>query len=539
MESKLELVARRNPHLYRYLVEFYKKTKRRPAFYEQLSRAMADLDEVNILYPVGDPIFVHIFGKGEAKKYIAIEPMIDETQYKKIKRLLDIIFEKMGHEELCDTKEKLERTVSKVLENAVIVTKQPGLRRTRRKKLVLTPLEYEHMKYLIKRDIIENGLIEPLIRDPYLEDLHCTGPNKPIAVFHKVFGTMETNLRFRDYKDLEQYVSGLGEKSGKPVTTAHPIVDTAMSDGSRLNIIYADDVSIKGPTFTIRKFAAEPLSITQLVDWKTLSPELAAYVWIALENNMNLLICGETASGKTTTLNASIPFINRNQKIYSVEDTAELLTPHRVWQRLLTRESGREETRVDHQALLRASFRSRPDYIIVGEIRGPEGAVAFQAMQAGGAVLSTFHADSVSRVVQRFTGNPINVPIRFLDNLNIILIQQAIYLRGKAIRRCTSLSEILGYSAEANSIITRDVFVWNRATDTHRFRGMYNSYVLENLIAAHLGYADKRMIYDELATRAKIIENMVRFRILSYHEVADIFQKYQLFGVQGLPFNIG
>ncbi len=374
------------------------------------------------------------------------------------------------------------------------------------------------------------------MRDPYLEDIHSTGVEKFLAVYHKIWGTLETNVKFRDIQHLSDFLTVLGDKTGKPVTTAHPIVDTALPDGSRLNIIYSSDVSVKGPTFTIRKFSAEPISITQLTDWNTISSEIAAYIWLCLENEINLFVCGETASGKTTTLNAIIPFIYLNKKVYSVEDTAELFSPHKVWQRLLTRDVGSEETKVDTQTLLRAAFRSRPDYVIVGEIRGPEGAIAFQAMQAGRPCLSTFHADSISRVVQRFTGHPINVPIRFLTNLNCVLIQQAIYIGGKALRRCTALVEVLGFSEEAKSIITREVFNWDKTRDIHRFRGMHNSYVLEEIIAKRLGFVDKRKIYDELKLRSKIIEGMVKFRILSYREVVEVMRNYQLYGIKSLPF---
>jgi flagellar protein FlaI len=222
-----------------------------------------------------------------------------------------------------------------------------------------------------------------------------------------------------------------------------------MPDGSRSNFIYGRDISREGSSFTIRKFSKVPVSVTQLIDWGTISLELASYLWIALENGMNLFVCGETASGKTTTLNAIAAFIKPDAKIYTVENTPEVTMPHEIWQHLVTRESGKTEqdSDVTYQDLLIAALRSRPNYIIVGEIRGVEGSIAFQAMQTGHPVISTFHAGNVTTLIQRLTGDPINIPITFVDNLNLCLIQQADYKDNKFVRRILSLTELERYYA--------------------------------------------------------------------------------------------
>jgi flagellar protein FlaI len=253
---------------------------------------------------------------------------------------------------------------------------------------------------------------------------------------------------------------------------------------------------------------------------------------------MSIFVCGETASGKTTTLNGMLPFILHNAKIFTVEDTAEVQPPHEIWQQLITRETGPEESRVDMFTLLKAALRSRPNYIIVGEIRGREGAIAFQAMQTGHPVIATFHASTVVKMIQRFSGDPINVPIRFMDNLNIALFQQAVYQKGRSLRRVLGISEIIGYSKELGGVLTKEVFHWNPTSDQHRFRGRNNSFILENKIAMMQGMADKRQIYREFDLRARIIQEMAERNIVKYKEVREIVKKFQMFGVDSLPFEV-
>jgi flagellar protein FlaI len=346
---------------------------------------------------------------------------------------------------------------------------------------------------------------------------------------------LETNVRFESRTELEDYLRRLSEHIGKSVTDVKPIVDAALPDGSRINIIYSDDISREGPSFTIRKFPEKPFTITQLVKWGTFAPELVAYLWLCIEYGLNLCVSGETSSGKTTTLNSLLTFVRPNAKIYSAEDTPELVIPHKVWQRLITRDAGPDEYKVDLFELVKASLRSRPDVVVIGEVRGKEGFAAFQAMQTGHEVMYTFHASSIQKMIQRFIGEPINVPIRFFDNLNVALFQQIIYEYGKIKRRCSSIDEILGYSKEKGGVLTRTVFTWDPVLDKHYFRGIYNSYILESKIAPKLGYEEPRQIYEELKFRARIIRNMVADNIVGYDEVNEIFAIYYEEGYEGLP----
>jgi flagellar protein FlaI len=373
-----------------------------------------------------------------------------------------------------------------------------------------------------------------VVRDPYIEDIHCIGV-KEISIVHKVFGMLKTNIAFSDELELEEYLRRTSEAIGKPVSDSKPIVDAAMPDGSRINIIYSDDISKLGSSFTIRKFSEHPPTVVQLVKWNTFSSELAAYLWLCLEYGMSIFVSGETASGKTTSLNSMLSFINFNKKIYTAEDTPEVIVPQPVWQRLITRDSGPEDSRVDLFELVRTALRSRPDYIVIGEVRGKEGSVAFQAIQTGHAVLSTFHASSIQKMIQRFTGEPINVPIRFMDNLNVALFQEIVYDEGRIIRRCSTVEEVVKYSKEKGGVLTRAVFKWDPITDIHHFTGMFNSHILENKVAPKMGLENPKDIYKEMERRAKIIERMVDDNLIDYDAVNKIFANYSEKGYGGIP----
>ncbi|NJE53910.1 type II/IV secretion system ATPase subunit [Thermococcus sp. 21S9] len=542
VSDTLEEAMARNPHLRKYVDQFRKKYGKMPEFHAQLSRDMKEIMYPNIIYPVGDPIFIHIYADPATaeKRYIVIEPRIEsreeEEKYNKIR---DKILELAPTRDIPEEQEEFERFLDALFDEAVLglVKSGKGGPLGKGQRFVITKDEMEKFRYLIKRDIIGIGPLEPLARDPYIEDIHIIGANN-VSLVHKIFEMMQTNITFGDDVKLADYFKNISERIGRPVSDRNPIVDGALPDGSRINIIYSPDISIKGPSATIRKFSATPISITQLIAWGTLSAEVAAYLWIALEYGMSVFVCGETASGKTTLLNSIIPFIKPGSKIFTAEDTPEVQVPHPVWQRLITRERGPEESRVTLFDLLKAALRSRPNYIIVGEIRGAEGAIAFQAMQTGHPVMSTFHAGDVKKMIQRFTGHPINVPITFIDNLNIAVFQQAVYVRGKFLRRTVSVVEIEGYYEELGGVATRNVFEWDPVADRHIFRGFNNSYILERKIAEIAGYEDPKDIYNELFLRARILQRMVELGITNYWDVYKEIKAFYLRGLEGLSFRV-
>ncbi len=543
--DRLEDALKRNPHLKEYLAKFKKKEGTIPNFVPSLTRDMKSLPRPNLIYPVGDPIFIHIWTDRDGDKhYIAVEPRLSEKDEEKFNLIMDRMLELAPYEKVAETDEEMNRLIDKLFDKVTTIVKKPQPVEKKKRfsfgisveKVPITRAEAIKFKYMIKREVVGVGPLEPLVRDPYIEDIHVIGPHNTHIV-HKIFEMMPTNIDFKDDLYMAEYLKNLGERMGRPVSERTPIVDGSLPDGSRINIIYSTDVSLKGPSFTIRKFTAVPISITQLINWGTLSAEVAAYLWLCLEYGMSIWVSGETASGKTTTLNAMIPFIKPNSKIYTAEDTPEVQVPHPVWQQLNTRERG-EVGKVDLFDLLKAALRSRPDYIIVGEIRGKEGSVAFQAMQTGHPVLATFHAGSVKKLIQRLTGDPINVPITFVDNLNVALIQQAVYRKGQFLRRCLVVEEIEGYYEDIGGVVTRTVFEWDSVTDKHIFRGLYNSYILENKIAQTAGYEDPRQIYEEMMLRARILERMVELKIFDYYEVVKVIWNFYKKGIEGLPFRL-
>jgi flagellar protein FlaI len=541
--TKLSTVLQRNPHLNIYLQSYAQKTNLMPKFVDALSKDIGRESHVDVVYPVGDPIFIHLHGsKDEGQHYDAIQPIMTEDIERSYDKIVERIFVQSRAEKVHTDDKEFNDVLDRLLKEIVKVSEKGPPSKIAQlfrpsSHIHMSKKDFEIAEYYVKRNILQNGVLEPVLRDPYIEDIHCVGIRE-VNLYHKILGMVETNIRFTNVEELDRYTKSMSERMGRPASISRPIIDGALPDGSRINIVYADDVSVNGPTFTIRKFSTEPLSSVLLTSSNTLSPQEAAYLWLCLENGMSVFVCGETASGKTTLLNAIFPFIRYDQKIFSAEDTLEVQPPHAVWQQLSTREFGPEDSKVDTFSLLRAGLRSRPNYIVVGEIRGKEGNVAFQAMQTGIPVMATFHAASVKRMIQRFTGAPISVPVTSMDNLNVAVFLAGIYRGGKLIRRVLSIEEILGYSEAMGGVMTRAVFVWNPVNDQHLFRGMNNSYILEERIAVKRGYKDKRDINKELALRAKIIERMREMNMTNYNTVNDIIKAFQKEGADGLPFTV-
>ncbi len=537
MGSEYDEVIKRNLHLANYLVNFQKNHSALPKFVPQLSREMALEKTPNIIYPVGDPIFIHIYGEQNKDiQYIVIEPLFSPEEKEIYNTIVDRVLEKAVKITTPVSKDALNNTLLSFIDEITIIGSVQK-RDLMASKLILTKDEYEKFKYLIVRDILDSGPVESMLRDPYLEDIHSVGLNH-VTVVHKVFGNLKTNIQFESKLSLDNWLRRMGERIGRPIGDANPIVGGTLPSGSRIAIAFSDDVSRRGSSFTIRKFNETPLAITQLIKYGTMSAQQAAYLWLCLENGMSVFLCGETASGKTAAMNATLVFIDSKSKIYSAEDATEVTPPQDVWQQLATKEDGVEESQVHMFTLLKAALRSRPNYIIVGEIRGIEGAVAFQAMQTGHPVLSTFHASSVKKMIQRFIGAPINVPVTFIDNLNVCVVLHAMYKDGILIRRIQAIEELEGYYEEAGGVVTRAVFQWNSAEDKHEFRGLNNSYILEEKIAAKQGYKDKRKIYDELFTRTRILNAMVEHEIFDFYKTFEIVKAYREHGLGGLPFSI-
>jgi flagellar protein FlaI len=539
MEKKEEeKIIKENPHLQAYLDEIRSKIER-PIFYSKLPRDLKEEKYPNVIYPTKGSVFIHIFRTKdmEGKEYHAIEPSLSGMEKGKRDQMLDLLYEKAPFWRAVKTDDEIKEAIRALMDQLTIVDERSaGIVKLTAGKLRVTSVEKKNIEYDITKNIIGGGPLEPFMRDPYLEDIHIiTGEN--VHLIHKVFDMIKTNI-FIDKTWANTFSQEFSEKIGSPVSEGQPIADGTLPDGSRVNIIHSKDISLKGPTMTIRKFSETPISVTQLINWGTFDTGVAAYLWLCLQYGRSLFVCGETASGKTTTANAIIPFIPPEKKIFSVENTPEVQVPHAVWQQLLTKSTGPKEGHIELEDLLRAGLRSRPDYIIPGETRGIEGRVVFQAMQTGHPVITTFHAGSVTKVIQRFTGHPINIPKPFMDNLDVVLIQMAVERKGKRIRRVLSVDEVEGYNKEVDGIMSRKAFEWNAVDDTQTFKANRNSYILESRIAKMAGLTDPMQIYDEFDRRKHILQRMLEEKIFDYYEVVQFIWTFYREGEKALPISI-
>jgi flagellar protein FlaI len=530
------------PHVRQWVEDFEAKHGSKPIYYGPLDRDARAVSPRNLIYATRPPCFAHVYSPPEGEVgagntfWYGLEPTITEDEEEIRDDIVERLLRDAPQKERFDNDAEFIAMIHEMMDEMTTTTtsllSNPVINQTREllgfgeAPLKVTVEQLDRLKYVVVRDLVNNGPLETLLADEMLEDIHSIGLSR-INMDHKVFPMLTSNIAFKDQEILTKYLRSMSERIGRPVSDSKPIVDGALLDGSRINIIYSDDVSIQGSSFTIRKFAEETISIIQLIQWKTLSSQMAAYIWLGLESGMSMLVSGETASGKTTTLNAVLPFVDHNVKIYTAEDTPEVKVSHTIWQRLITRDSKNEDSRVEMFDLLKAALRSRPRYIIIGEIRGVEGAIAFQAMQTGHPVVGTFHASNIVKLIQRFTGDPINVPARFFDNLNFAIFQEVVEAPGGGIaRRITGVSEVIGFDKTADGILTRNMFEWDPVNDEVYFRGMFQSDMLENKIAPRMGFRSKRDIYDELARRTEALQRMVDRNLTHFDDVFDLLDVY-------------
>ena len=522
LSHPLQQESKAHTHLCEYLVALPVDDIGIPDYKSELNKSMRTLQYRNLIYPVNEGIYVHLYPDMQDSRdfYVTIEPSIMPSIFQ-LMELVDI--------RLIDYVEELKKGGSNVSRAQVLLncldricTTKGGVRR--RHALKVTANEMKGLRYLLIRDKEGLSVVEPLISDPYIEDITCSGLG-PLFVEHKIFGGLKARISFDTTKELDGFVIRLSEKIGRPVTVREPIVDAVLPDGSRVNIVFGGDVSKRGSNFTIRKFNTTPMSMLDLIDSGTVSYDMLAYLSLMVGTGMNTFVSGETASGKTTLLNAITSLIPPNHKIVSIEDTAELQVPHPNWTREVVRGKGTSGSSVTMFDLLKAAMRQRPNEIIVGEIRGEEGAVVFQAMQTGHACMATFHASSVEKLIQRLTGSPISIPKTYVDNLNLVIIMSAVRLPdGSTARRVLSVNEIISYNTELNSFNYIEVFHWNSATDKFEFPGHMNATILEQVVAARRGLSPKnsRQIYDEIEDRAIILRKLHESGMTNFYDLHKV-----------------
>ena len=368
---------------------------------------------------------------------------------------------------------------------------------------------WPRLEYHILRDLVGFGDIDVIMNDPMIEDLSVNGVNIPVYIWHRKYESLPTNLIFTDETALDNLIIKLTHLSGKHISTAFPVLDAMLPGKDRLAATFRREVSPKGGSFSIRRFREEPFSIVELIEMGTLNEEIAAYFWMLIENRMTIAVIGGTGAGKTSTLNALASLVKPSMKIVTVEEIPEINLHHDNWVQLVSRESyglGAYKTgEVTLYELVKTSLRYRPDYIVVGEIRGEEAFVLFQALATGHGGLTTLHADSLGYTVKRLTSHPMDVAETYVPLLNVAPLIERVKLpvtKSGGItfgRRVKTLTEIVEYDNY------RTISQWNPVDDT--FKVNLSESELLNRIAARYS-VPQASILNEVATRATFLRNL-------------------------------
>lgn len=477
---------------------------------------------VDIKYPLLEPfVFAHIKWNEKKKSlfYEVIEPKLSDKEKKTLEKIEKILTETIDVK-MSDLKNKdeaisyIEKKFRKVLEE---------------NDIKLSPEEYLKIMYYIYRDFIGLNEIEPLMHDPYIEDIGCSGIGTPIYVVHRRFGSMETNIVYNDFDYLNNFVIKLSERCGRYISYATPLLDGTLPDGSRVQASMAKDVTTKGPTFSIRKFRRNPFSPIDIINLKTASTDLMAYMWFLIEHDSSMLICGGVATGKTTFLNSLSMFIPPEDKVISIEDTREINIPHENWIPAVTRtgfgmpEGGKRYGEINLFDLLKESFRMKPDYVIVGEVRGKEAYVMFQGIASGHPSLGTIHAGSVEDVIKRLSTPPIELSPSLIEALDIIVIMTKAREKGESARRVKGVYEIQNVDVETKKARTIKTFEWIPSTDTFK-NNLAQSQILRK-ISFETGIPYNKIL-EELKDREMVLKWMIKYSVTHFEDVYKFINMY-------------
>ena len=454
-------------------------------------------------------------------KYSLLEPTLTQLDIKLLAELKNILWDELSinTKSFKDGQDAQDFLKYKILDTAI------------KYRINVDANTLGKYQYYIARDFLGFGKIDGIMRDENIEDVSCDGTNSPVFVWHRKYESIPSNVKFETHEELENFVFKLAYLCGRHISIAQPILDGTLNDGSRAQVTYGTEVTPKGSTFTIRKFKKTPLTIIDLIIYKALSPEIAAYYWFLIENRHSVMIGGDIGGGKTSMLNAISLFIRPTLKIVSIEDTQEIRLPHQNWEMMVTRQGlGTGAGAVGEVGigsismfdLLRAALRQRPDFIIVGEIRGEEAYALFQAMATGHLGLTTIHAEHVQGVLHRLTTKPMNIPQTQVENLNAISIVRRLVVNNVSLRRTISVSEMVGWDKEKNDFKVQEIFTWNTEKDT--YVKVARSPLLDR-IAAQWGYSHEE-IDQELEMRQTILEYMVKKHLRSYEQVSKLVLDY-------------
>ena len=391
----------------------------------------------------------------------------------------------------------------------------------------LTDDQREVVRYYTKRDFAGLGKLQPLMNDTEVEDISCDGIDIPVYAYHRnpKFGSLKTSIEWNDHDELDKFVMKMAQRCGKSISVSSPLLDGSLPDGSRVQATLATDIARKGSNFTIRRFTEDPLTPIHMMDFETENAQMLSYLWTLVEHGKSTLVCGTTGAGKTSQLNSLSLFIRPDKKIVSIEDTPELRLPHDHWVPEVARSGfgssadGGGEVSMDN--LLKESLRQRPEYIIVGEVRGEEAYILFQQMATGHTGLSTIHADSLEMLMDRLTTQPIDLSPSLIETLDCIMLIKRIRRQGTYIRRITGLFEVLGYD-KRKGIDANKVFGWDPQTDEYVVE---NKSVMLKKIADQSGISHEK-IQKDLKRKQHVLNYMQEEQIKHYRDVGDVISRY-------------
>ncbi len=390
-------------------------------------------------------------------------------------------------------------------------------------KLSLPKHAQEKVLYYLKRDFLGYSKIDVMMRDAKIEDISCDGVGIPVYVWHRDYESIPTNISFENREDLGSFIIRLAYKSGGQITVAKPILEGNLPEGYRTHLTL-DEVSKRGSTFTIRKFRDEPPTIVDLMRWGTISPRMGAYFWICVENLKSLLIVGATASGKTTTLGALAMLIRPEMKIVTIEELREIKLPHQNWIPMVTRVATQEGVdEIGLFDLLKSALRQRPDYIVLGEIRGEEAYTLLQAISTGHGGISTIHADSVSTAIKRMLTKPMDIPGILFPLMSTLVLMSRVKVGDKFVRRAVNVNEIMSFNEQSRNAVLNSIFEWSgELKDSFEMKGTSN--VFKQL--ADSKHIPEEEVYSDMEGKERILDWMLQRNIFAYKDVSDIIRTY-------------
>ncbi|MCI4373367.1 MAG: type II/IV secretion system ATPase subunit [Thermoplasmata archaeon] len=502
---------------------------------------LRDRKSVDVTYPVNPPFaFIRIYfsAKDSELRYEALEPTIRPREAEQIVQIRTKMESVMSQEEL-------------PAHEGQSFEESPALRDYLQKRfltaldlydITVAPKRQPVLLYYLQREFLGLGRTDCVLRDPFLEDISCLGPEIPLYVFHRVYGSMKTNVSYSGEIELNKYIFRLAQIAGKHISIYQPILDATLQDGSRINLTLGTEVTRKGSTFSIRKFSHDPVSPIDLLKFGSVSPFELAYFWTLVEHHRSLLISGGTAAGKTTFLNAVCMFVRPEDKIVSIEDTPEIQIDHQNWIQSVARtgygmasgisgasgvsglsgNAHRSAGTVTLFDLLVAALRQRPEYVIVGEVRGTESFTLFQAISVGHASMSTIHAGSIAELLHRIENEPMNIPRVLFQALDAVAFPAQVVVRDSRVRRIMAVTEILEVDSVTNEMLTNDIFRW--APDTDSFTYLGRSFVLEHI--AERSGKDIVALTAEMKRKEHYLKLMDRLNMTYYRDVSRAIAAY-------------